>query len=57
MLFIVQARDLAVSGVSVIATTTADTADAVKKDILGCQSWIKLFLVFFNLKTSMYVFH
>ena len=52
MLFIVQARDLAVSGVSVIATTTADTADAVKKDILGWQSWIKLFLVFFKMKTS-----
>ena len=54
MLFIVQARDLAISGVSVIATTTADTVDVVKKDILGCQSWIKLFLVFFNLKTFMY---
>ena len=37
MLFIVQARDLAVSGVSVIATATADAADTVKKDILGWQ--------------------
>ena len=53
MLFIVQARDLAISGVSVIATTPADTVDASKKDILGWHSWIKLYLVFFNMKPSI----